>query len=116
MENVLALAEKLGSAIAQHERFATLRALEKNVSDDKTASDIQSALEKQLLKISELERAGKPVEVADKHELERLQNAFRENEALRDLVKAQADYLEMMNKVNQTIVSRLQPTEQSDGD
>ena len=116
MEEVLALAEKLGTAIAKHDRFGTLRAAEKRVSDDETASGIQSALEKQLVKISELERTGKPVEVADKRELERLQDEFRTSSALRDLVKAQADYLEMMNRVNQTIVSRLQPAAESGKD
>lgn len=115
MEELLELAEKLGFAIAAHERFQALRDAEKKVRENETALRAQTALEKQMNHISELERSGKPVEVADKRELERLQNEFRSQGALQQLVKAQADYLEMMNKVNETIVKCLLPTEEEPG-
>ena len=111
MEELLALADKLGRAIAAHERFQALRAAEKRVKEDAAASKAQTDLENHMNRISELEMSGKPVEVADKRTLDRLQNEFRTQGTLQQLVKAQADYLEMMNKVNETIVSQLRPPE-----
>ncbi len=111
MEDLLALAGKLGETISAHERFKALRAAEKRVSEDETAIKAQSELEEQVNKIRGLEDSGKPIEVADKRELERLQDAFRSNPFLQELVKTQADYFEMMNKVNETIVNQLRPTE-----
>ena len=114
MEEIIELADKLGRAIGQHERFLALRAAEKRVTEDEAALKAQKALEEHMNHISELEMSGKPVEVADKRKLEQLQQEFRSQEALQQLVKAQADYLEMMNRVNETIVSRLRPTEGKD--
>ena len=111
MENLLALAAKLGEAISAHERFKALRTAEKRVSEDETAIKAQLELEEQVNKIRGLEDSGKPIEVADKRELERLQDAFRTNTFLQELVKVQADYFEMMNKVNETIVNQLRLTE-----
>jgi len=113
MEALLALADKLGRAIAAHERFQALRAAEKEVSENPGANATQQALEQQMNHIAELEISGKPVEVSDKRKLEQLQNDFRSHPALQQLVKAQADYLELMNKINQTIVNQLRP---EDGD
>jgi cell fate (sporulation/competence/biofilm development) regulator YlbF (YheA/YmcA/DUF963 family) len=109
MENILELAEKLGRAIAAHERFQALREAERNVTANEAANRAQTELEKHMNHIGELEANGKPVEVADKRKMEQLQNEFRSQPALQQLVKAQADYFEMMNKVNETIVSRLRP-------
>ncbi len=109
MERVFALAEKLGQALAGHERFKALRAAEERVRKDEATMKAQEALENQLTRISELERNGKPVEVADKREVERLQDAVRSQPALQELAKAQADYFEMMHQVNRRIVDRLRP-------
>ena len=111
MEKLLALADELGRAIAAHERFQGLRVAEKRVNEDKTAEAAQHALENQMNHMAELEQAGKPIEVSDKRKIEQLQNEFRSHPLLQQLVKAQADYLELMNKINQTIVNRLRPGE-----
>ena len=112
MEELLELADRLGRAISAHERFQALRLAEKNVSADETANRAQTDLENHMNYIVGLERAGKPIEVADKRKLETLQNAFRSMPVLQQLVKAQADYLEMMNRVNETIVSCLRPPDE----
>jgi cell fate (sporulation/competence/biofilm development) regulator YlbF (YheA/YmcA/DUF963 family) len=111
LQEIISLAEKLGSAIAANERFQALRAAEQAVRTNEGANRAQEELEKPMHHMTELEHNGKPVEVADKRKLERLQNDFRTQPALQQLGKAQADYLEMMNKVNETIVSRLRPTD-----
>lgn len=112
MEEILAQARRLGHAIAAHERFKTLREAEQRVSADESASKVQEAFERQVLKIAELERQTKPVEVADKREFARLQDAVRTHPALQELAKAQADYLEMMNNVNDAILNELRTPSQ----
>jgi cell fate (sporulation/competence/biofilm development) regulator YlbF (YheA/YmcA/DUF963 family) len=107
MEKVLELAQRLGQEIRNHERYRLLREVEKKALADPEAGKIQDALEKQLLKMRDLERQMKPVEVADKRELSRLQDLARANPRLQNLLKVQADYFEMMDKVNSTILGEM---------
>ena len=111
MDEVLELARRLGQAIRQHPRYALLREAEKKVLADAAAVKIQEDLEKQLHRMHDLEASNQPVEVADKRELARLQDLARSNPALQQLLKVQADYFEMMNRVNRTILTELQPGE-----
>ena len=107
MEKVLELARRLGQEIRAHERHRLLREAEKKVMADKDAGKIQDNLETHLLKMRDLERQMKPIEVADKRELSRLQDLARSNPSLQVLLKVQADYFEMMDKVNSTILGEL---------
>jgi len=116
MEKVLELAARLGQEIRAHERHRLLREAEKNVLADPEARKIQDDLEKQLLRMRDLERQMKPVEVADKRELSRLQDLARSNPGLQELLKVQADYFEMMDKVNSTILRELAPPGEHSGD
>jgi len=83
---------------------------------DPEAKQIQDDLEKQLQRIRKLEQEMKPIEVADKRELSRLQELAARNPGLKDLLRAQADYFEMMNKVNNTILMALAPSDEEKGD
>jgi len=117
MDNVLELARKLGQEIRGSERYRLLREAEKGVLGNPEARKIQDDLEKQLQKIRDLELAMKPIEVADKHEFSRLQELAARHPGLQVLLKAQTDYFEMMNKVNNAILMELAPDEPSgDGD
>ncbi|KPJ56113.1 MAG: hypothetical protein AMS16_02965 [Planctomycetes bacterium DG_58] len=116
MEKVLKLAEKLGQEIRRHERYRLLREAEDKVLADPEAKQIQDDLEKQLQRIRKLEQEMKPIEVADKRELSRLQELAARNPGLKDLLRAQADYFEMMNKVNNTILMALAPSDEEKGD
>ena len=112
---VLELAEKLGQEIRNHERYRQLREAENKVLADPAAKKIQDDLEKQLHRIRDLESQMKPIEVEDKHELSRLQQAAAANPSLQGLLKVQADYFEMMNQVNNTILMALAPSEDDGG-
>lgn len=114
MEKVLSLAAKLGQEIRMSGRYQKLREAESKVLSDPEARRIQDVLEKQLQKIRSLEEQMKPIEVADKQELSRLQQQARSSPKLQELLKVQADYFEMMNKVNNTILMALAPTEEKD--
>ena len=103
MKDILALASQLGNLMARHERHHGLRAAELALQGDAEARGLLESLETQRRKIADLEAQMKPVEPQDKRELQRLTDAVRSNEKLQDLARAQADYMEMMNKVNNAI-------------
>ena len=109
MEDVLRLASDLGKLIAQHERFRKLRAAEDAVAADQETRNLVTAMEEQRAKIIKLESAQQPVEPEDKHELQRVTDAVHANPKLQTLAMAQADYMELMNKVNKTIQDKLDP-------
>ena len=111
MDKVLDLASKLGKEIRQHERYRLLRAAEEKVMADPMATKIQEDIERHLHKMRQLEAEMKPIEVEDKRELTRLQQVARTNPALQNLLKVQADYFEMMNRVNSAILTELSPEE-----
>ncbi len=116
MEKVLELAEKLGREIRSSERYRLLREAEDKVLADPEAKQIEADLEKQLQKIRSLEEEMKPIEVADKRELSRLQELAARSPGLKELLKVQADYFEMMNKVNNTILVALAPSDEEKGE
>ena len=109
MDKVLDLARQLGQEICRHERYRLLRDAEKKVMADPEAVKIQEDLEQQLHRMHDLEAENKPIEVSDKRELARIQTQARSNPALQQLLKVQADYFEMMNRVNRTILEELAP-------
>jgi cell fate (sporulation/competence/biofilm development) regulator YlbF (YheA/YmcA/DUF963 family) len=109
MENALAAAAELGRKIAQEEAFQRLRAAEGAVQHDAASQKILEEFERQRRKIEALEDARKPVEPEDKHEMIRLSDAVHGAPKLQELVRAQADYMELMNRVNKAIQQALSP-------
>jgi len=114
MEKALAAAAELGRQIAQDEAFQRLRAAEGAVQADAAAQKVLDDFERQRGKIESLERARKPVEPEDKREMIRLSDAVHGNPKLQELVRAQADYMEMMNRVNKAIQKALLPQEKKE--
>ena len=112
MEKLLELASTLGREIRSHERYARLREAEMKVLADPKAKEVQNQLSQQTRKVVELERSMRPVEVADKRELMRLQEAARAHPLIQELIRAQADYFEMMNRINDAILATLQPEDE----
>jgi cell fate (sporulation/competence/biofilm development) regulator YlbF (YheA/YmcA/DUF963 family) len=111
MEKALAAAVELGRQIAQEEAFRRLRAAESAVKGDPAAQKTLEEFERQRRKIESLESARRPVEPEDKREMIRLSDAAHGDPKLQELVRAQADYMELMNRVNQTIQETLLPAD-----
>jgi cell fate (sporulation/competence/biofilm development) regulator YlbF (YheA/YmcA/DUF963 family) len=115
MERVIVLAERLGQAIAETERFVRLREAEKAV---RASAEARKALDdceayQRVLARKEAER--RPIEPEEKHRLADLEATVHGNATLQDLARAQADYMEMMNRVNQAIRARLDVDEKTAG-
>ncbi len=109
MEEILELASKLSAAIANNNRYKMFKETEEQLKKDNVAKDISEKLEKQSKKIYELEKNLKPIEVEDKKKLQQLKEEVASNPSIQKFLKAQADYVELMKKVNERIKSKLAP-------
>ncbi len=107
-DKIIAEAGKLGKLIAQTPVSRAFLAHRAELDNDKEAMGIVEDYQKQLQKIAELERGGKPVEPEDKHELTALQQRLASNDTLKGWMKAQADFSELMGKVNKGIAEPFQ--------
>lgn len=107
MADVLVLAERLGKELAQDERTQRLNAAQKALEADEEAKGLLGEYQKQAQKISELERDGKPIEVADKRALAAAEEKISLNEKLKALTRGQMEFVDMMRKVKETIDGQL---------
>ncbi len=96
-------AKRLGELIRVHPRYVKLRETDAAVLTDKAATDALEAYNKVAAEIARKEAATQPVEVAEKRELQRLHNAVAANETIKTFTLAQADYAELMRRMNDTI-------------
>ena len=103
VDEVLEQAKRLGELIRTHPRYVMLRASDEAVRADKAATDALEAYNKAAAEIARKEVATEPVEVAEKRELQRLHNAVAANETIKAFTLAQADYAELMRRMNDTI-------------
>ena len=108
LDKIVAEAGKLGELISKTSASRAFLAHREKVDKDKEAMGIVEDYQKQLQKIAELERGGKPIEPEDKHKLTDLQQRVASNETLKGWMKAQADFSELMGKVNKAIAEPFQ--------
>lgn len=103
MEDIIAHARELGKKIATHPRCAEFMHAARVVAEDQEAQKILRAYQEQAARLQQLEAAGRPIEPADKHKLEESRVALAGNEKLKAMLRHQANYLEMMNRINQAM-------------
>ena len=103
MDEILDLAARLGKRIAEDSRAKQMpeaqTALEKSLADRQLLNDY----ERQQQKIYELEVSGKPIEPDDKRRLADLHGRVVGSAVIKQVLKAQADFLELMTTVSQRI-------------
>ncbi len=103
LDEILKQAVRLGVLIRQHPRYARLREADDAIRADQAATGALQAYNQAAAKVAKKERALQPVEVAEKQELQRLQEAVAANARVKVFMAAQADYAEMMRRMNDTI-------------
>lgn len=103
MEDIIADARALGKKIAAHPRTAKFLTAAKAVAGDKEAQEVLKAYQDQVNKIRQLEANGKPVEPDDKRKIMDCEAKLAGNDKLKEMMKHQADYLEMMHRINSAI-------------
>ncbi|MDP6096263.1 MAG: YlbF family regulator [Gammaproteobacteria bacterium] len=110
LDNIVTEAGKLGKLIAASAASKVFMQMQKMVEADSQAVQLVEDYQRQVQKIAELESHAKPIEPEDKHQLTELQQNMASNETLKSWMKAQADFSEMMSKVNKAILEPFQDT------
>jgi len=113
MEEITRLARELGKVIAVNPRLEALLAARDAVQADPEARKTMQEYQEQVEKIRRLGAEQKPVEVADKHELARREQAIASNEKVKQLTKAQVDYSDLMRQMNDAIFSEIAAAEKA---
>jgi len=96
-------ARRLGELIRKHPRYVKLRETDAAIRADTAATEALEAYNKAAAEIARKEAATEPVEVAEKRQLQRLHDAVAGNETIKAFTLAQADYAELMRRMNDTI-------------
>ena len=107
MEEVLKLAEQLGRAVAETERYKAMRTAEKAVAADPEAKALDEEYTRVAMKIQELEVAGKPIEPEDKRALQSAKEKLAADPKIQELTRAWADYNEMIARINSLVFEKL---------
>jgi len=102
-EQILQAARELGKLLASHEAAARFEAVIQKLQSDTEAQRLLNDYNRQMTTIAEKEATGKPIEVADKHQLQSLQQQVSANAMLRELQMAQMDYLDLMRRVDEAM-------------
>lgn len=103
MDDIIAHARDLGKKIAAHPRCAAFLDAARKVAADEQAQRILRDYQDQLARVRALEETGKPVEPQDKRKLADCEAKVAQSEPLKAMIRHQADYLELMAKINQAI-------------
>ena len=103
MDDILEEARRLGDLIRRHPRYRRLREADARVRDDGAATEALDAYNKAAVAVQQKEARGRPVEVEDKRNLERLRDAVASNDTVKAFSTAQVDYAEMMQRMNEAI-------------
>jgi cell fate (sporulation/competence/biofilm development) regulator YlbF (YheA/YmcA/DUF963 family) len=109
MEELLKKADELGRLLAAHERFTALMAARDGVRGDEAASKLLADYETQVQKLQKQAAENKPIEVEDKRALADLEQQVASNDAIKAFAAAQADFSEMMSRINRAIYQKIAP-------
>ncbi len=106
-QELLQQAHALGEAIARHPRAQALRAAQESLKTDPAARKLLSDYGQHAERLRELEATNRPIEVDDKRRLAELESGMSSNEAIKALMRVQADYIELMTHINQAMEAPL---------
>jgi cell fate (sporulation/competence/biofilm development) regulator YlbF (YheA/YmcA/DUF963 family) len=102
-DDVIEDAARLGERLASHPRTAALKAASAEVHADADASRLQEDYSHALEDLREREAEGLPIEPEHKRRLASLGEEIRRSAPLQRLLKAHADFAEMMDGVQRAI-------------
>lgn len=115
IQELLDQARALGRAIANHPDVQAFLAARKEVDADGDTQQLLKAYTTQAQHIRNLETQQKPIEVGDKRKLAECEQKMASNEALKQLMRTQADYVALMNQVNRAMEESLAGARESGG-
>ena len=109
-DDITSKAAELGKLIATSPAGRALLKARQELQADEQAHKILEDYQKQMQKIAKLEEERKPVEPQDKRMLVELQQKAASHSTLKLWIKAQADFSQLMHKVNRSIAAPFEDT------
>ncbi|MEX0886287.1 MAG: YlbF family regulator [Phycisphaeraceae bacterium] len=105
-DQIIDQARDLGRQLADHEAVKRLADTLKRLEKDTTAQQALASYQQHLQALGAKEAAGQPIEVAEKRQLESLQQQVVTNIVLRDFQIAQMDYVDLMRRIDEAMVGQ----------
>ena len=102
-QEILAAARELGKLIASHPAAVKFEETVKKLQADVQAQRLMTDLNRHIEMLNEKQAQGQPIEVADKHKLDELQNQMIRHGLLSQFQMVQMDYLDLMRQVDDAI-------------
>lgn len=102
-QEVLDLAKKLGEQLAQLDAVALHLKAQAGVENDTTAQSLLKDYNAHAAKLREAEQKQQPISPDDKHKLQDYERQLASNDAVKEFMRRQADYLALMQDVNQAM-------------
>ena len=103
MNDLVALASELGRKIASHPIGLALVAARRTVTSDAEAQTLMKTHSEVLERIQSLRQQQKPIEPEDKRRLAECEASMASHPAFKALLRAQADYVDLMNQIHRAI-------------
>lgn len=107
MEAILKLADQLGKAIADAQAADNLRTAREAMHADSETMDLLKDFMAKSAEFNERIQKQQPIEPADKHMMNDLQAAVAGKETFKTFNAAQVEYVDLMRRVSQTILTHL---------
>src|SRR5580765_7732879 len=98
LQEILDKAAALGRAIGQHTRMLAFVAGRKGVEADAAAQALLQDYSVRAGAMQQAEQEGRPIEPDEKRAMADAQTKMAGNEAIRQFMRAQVDYIEMMER------------------
>jgi cell fate (sporulation/competence/biofilm development) regulator YlbF (YheA/YmcA/DUF963 family) len=109
MADVMELARKLGSALAGDARYGAMRAATEALQGDAEAKKLEEDYADAVQLIHQKTAQGTAIEPGEKKRELDLRNKIAANDKITTLLRAQADFQELMNSVNDAIQKQINP-------
>ncbi len=113
MDNIIAMAEKLGKAISESPQAVALREAQKAMHGDEQVSKLLAAFQAQAQKIGQLESEQKPIEPADKQKYDALHRQLIATPVFKTYNAAQVEFVDVVRKANDAIRRHIGGDEQA---
>jgi len=108
MQEVYRKAEELAEEILQSKQYKQLLESESLAEGNAEVQDLIKQYNDRATKIAEKEKNTQPIEPDEKRQLQTLMGQMQSNQLLQNLLKAQADYAQLMNKINEILSNKLE--------
>ncbi len=115
-DELIAQARALGEALARNEAVKAHAEAQRAVQNDAQSQELLRNYNAQAQRVQKLQTEGQPIEADDKRKLAELEQQLAGNDTIKVLMRTQADYMALMNSINQAMGAPLmrQPEAGSD--